>query len=157
MQFQMNERLTADEYLEYLCRTDLGSQYPRENFLQRIDILMENYDVSATARDDDGRLVGVGLGITDFAYFLFVTDLSVDRALVGQGIGKELLRMLHEAAGGEDDIIMYTDSASNAIGFYEKSGMKNYPSLMAKDCKAWTEFTVTEDELEKLRGESDKT
>ena len=30
------ERLTAEEYIEFLSRTDLGSQYPKERFEQRI-------------------------------------------------------------------------------------------------------------------------
>ena len=30
------ERLTADEYIEFLKHTDLGSQYPKERFRERI-------------------------------------------------------------------------------------------------------------------------
>ena len=30
------ERLTAEEYIDFLKRTDLGSQYPKERFYDRI-------------------------------------------------------------------------------------------------------------------------
>ena len=33
------ERITADEYIEFLKRTDLGSQYPKERFEERINTL----------------------------------------------------------------------------------------------------------------------
>ena len=31
------ERLSADTYIEFLARTDLGSQYPKERFRERIE------------------------------------------------------------------------------------------------------------------------
>ena len=62
------ERLTAEEYIEFLKRTDLGSQYPRERFRERIDTLVRRTSISLTARDAAGELVGVCFGITDFAY-----------------------------------------------------------------------------------------
>ena len=38
------ERLTAEDYIDFLKRTDLGSQYPKERFYERIPKLvkMEN-------------------------------------------------------------------------------------------------------------------
>ena len=37
------ERLTANEYIEFLKKTDLGSQYPKERFEERITILDSVY------------------------------------------------------------------------------------------------------------------
>ena len=34
------ERISAEEYIEFLKRTDLGSQYPRERFEERIKKLV---------------------------------------------------------------------------------------------------------------------
>ena len=62
------ERLTAEEYIEFLARTDLGSQYPQERFAERIARLVKNASVSLTARNDDNIIVGVLFGLTDFAY-----------------------------------------------------------------------------------------
>lgn len=40
----------------------------------------------------DGRLVGVSRSLTDYSYCCYLSDLAVDRALQGKGIGTELIR-----------------------------------------------------------------
>ncbi len=136
------ERLTAEEYVDFLRRTDLGSQYPRERFEERIPILLGSASVSLAARNEDGLLVGVLLGLTDFAYWLFVTDLGVDRDYERQGIGRRLMKEAHEAAGGERDIAVYLVANENAIPFYEKLGMERSGDVMQYNHIDWTEFTV---------------
>lgn len=143
MDFVINEeRLTADEYIEFLKHTDLGSQYPKENFNERIKTLVEKASISLVARDNAQRIIGVCFGITDFAYWLFMTDLGVVREHTGKGIGKALVKKLHELAGGEDDIIMYTCVNENAIPFYEKIGMGKADDVMVLNRINWTDFTV---------------
>ena len=73
------ERISAEEYIDFLKRTDLGSQYPRERFEERIPKLVRNVSISLVARNGDGKAVGVLFGLTDFCYCLYVTDLGVDR------------------------------------------------------------------------------
>ncbi len=136
-----SERLSADAYIEFLGRTDLGSQYPAERFDERIARLVKNVPISLTARED-GALVGVLLGITDFAYWLFVTDLGVDRDFVGRGIGRRLMAAALETAGGKDNIIVYTCANENTVGFYEKLGMRPASDVMVYDHVQWTDFTV---------------
>lgn len=136
------ERLTAAEYIAFLARTDLGSQYPAERFEARIAKLVANAPISLAARDESGRLVGALFGITDFAYWLFVTDLGVDRDCVNQGIGRRLMATALEAAGGADDIIVYTCANENAVGFYEKLGMEPANDVMVYNRVQWTDFTV---------------
>ena len=137
-----SERLTAEAYIDFLRRTDLGSQYPAERFEARIERLVGSVPISLTAREEDGKLVGVCFGITDFAYWLFLTDLGVDRDYVGRGIGRQLVRAALEAAGGADDIILFTCANENAVGFYEKLGMKQADDMMVCNRVQWTEFTV---------------
>ena len=123
-------------------RTDLGSQYPAERFESRIHKLVRNVPVSLTARDDGGRLIGACFGITDFAYWLFIMDLGVDRDYVKRGIGRRLAKAALEAAGGKDDIIVYTCANENAMGFYEKLGMRAAGDVMVYNRVQWTDFTV---------------
>ena len=73
------ERLAAEEYIEFLKHTDLGSQYPKERFRERIGTLVNRASISLVARNDVEKIVGVCFGITDFAYWLFITDLGVVR------------------------------------------------------------------------------
>ena len=137
-----SERLTADEYIDFLKRTDLGSQYPLERFYQRITRLLNNASVSLTARNEEKRIVGVLLGLTDFAYWLYVTDLGVDRNYVRQGIGRMLMKEALSAAGGEKDIAVYLVANEKAIPFYERLGMKKAEDVMQYNHIEWTEFTV---------------
>ena len=70
------ERITAEEYIDFLKRTDLGSQYPKERFEERIRKLVKNVSISLIARNDEGLVVGALFGLTDFCYWLYVTDLG---------------------------------------------------------------------------------
>lgn len=136
------ERLTQEDYIAFLRRSDLGSQYPRERFQERIATLVARVSISLTARDDRGELIGVCFGITDFAYWLFVTDLGVVREWTGRGVGKALVQRLHEISGGEKNIIMYTCANENAVGFYEKLGMTRPEDVFVLNRADWTDFTV---------------
>ena len=137
-----SERVTAAEYIGFLKRTDLGSQYPKERFEERIARLVETVSISLTARNEDGLLVGVLFGLTDFAYWLYVTDLGVARDYERRGIGRRLMREAHELAGGEKDIAVYLIANDNAVPFYEKCGMKKADDVMQYNRIEWTPFTV---------------
>ena len=123
-------------------RTDLGTQYPKERFRERIEKLVGNVSISLVARNENNTVVGVLFGLTDFAYWLYVTDLGVDRTYERQGIGKQLMKTAHKIAGGEKDIALYLIANENAVPFYEKLGMKKADDVMQYNHIEWTEFTV---------------
>lgn len=137
-----SERVSQGEYIDFLKRTDLGSQYPKERFDERIEKLVNNVSISIVARNEDNLIVGVLFGLTDFAYWLYVTDLGVDRNYERQGIGRRLMKAALEAAGGEKDIAVYLIANENAVPFYEKLGMKRTDEVMKYNHIEWTEFTV---------------
>ncbi|MEE4194321.1 MAG: GNAT family N-acetyltransferase [Anaerolineae bacterium] len=149
--YRTDERLQFDEYADFLTRTDLGNQYPAEDFMTRMPMLLKNYSVGITARNEDGLLVGACLGVTDFAYYLFVIDIGVARDYVSHGIGSQLLRLAHETAGGEDKICMVLDSASCSRGFYEKFGFEHWQTLVVYDKEPWTEMELTPEKLAELK------
>ena len=136
------ERISGKEYIEFLKRSDLGSQYPKERFEDRIAKLVNTVSISLVARNECGTVVGVLFGLTDFAYWLYVTDLGVDRAYTGQGIGRQLMKTAHEIAGGEKNIAVYLIANENAIGFYEKLRMKKSVDVMQYNKIEWTDFVV---------------
>lgn len=138
----LSERITADEYIEFLSRTDLGSQYPKERFRERIEKLVANASLIITAREEKGKIIGVCFAITDFAYWMFITDLGIDRSYVKQGIGKKLMDTALEISGGKENIIVYTCANKSAVPFYEKWGMRKSESAMVFNNAEWTEFTV---------------
>ena len=138
----LEERISPEEYIDFLKRTDLGSQYPKERFADRIAKLVQSVSISLVARNPQGTVVGVLFGLTDFSYWLYVTDLGVDRAYTGQGIGRQLMKTAHEIAGGEKNIAVYLIANENAVGFHEKLGMKKSTDVMQYNKIEWTDFTV---------------
>ena len=136
------ERLSAEEYIDFLKRTDLGSQYPKERFEERIKKLVKNVSISLVARNEDNLIVGVLFGLTDFCYWLYITDLGVDRDYEKQGIGSRLMKTAHELAGGEKDIAVYLIANEDAVPFYQKLGMKRADDVMKYNHIEWTEWTV---------------
>lgn len=109
---------------------------------KRITKLVDNVSISLVARNRDNQIVGVLFGLTDYVYWLYVTDLGVDRAYEHQGIGTALMKTAHSIAGGEQDIAVYLIANENAIQFYEKLGMKKADNVMEYNHIEWTEFTV---------------
>jgi len=137
-----SERLSANEYIDFLKRTNLGSQYPKERFEQRIEKLVQTISISLVARNENDEIVGVLFALTDFAYWLWVTDLGVARDYEGQGIGRALMKRAHEEAGGEKDIAIYLVANEKAVPFYEKLGMKKSNEVMEYSHVEWTNFMV---------------
>ena len=136
------ERLSAEEYIDFLKRTDLGSQYLKERFRERIEKLVQNASISLAARNEEGKIVGVLFGFTDFCYWLYVTDLGVDRNYEGRGIGAKLMRAAHELASGEKDIALYLVANEKAVPFYQKLGMTFADDVLQYNKIEWTGFTV---------------
>ena len=136
------EYVGAEEYIDFLKRSDLGKQYPREDFQQRITDLLQNIQISLIARNKNAQIVGVCFGLTDFAYWLMVTDLGTDRNYAKQGLGKIMMDVAHELAGGEKKIIVFAYANDNAIPFYQKIGMEKTESMMIKDKTEDTFFVV---------------
>ncbi|MBQ9448373.1 MAG: GNAT family N-acetyltransferase [Acholeplasmatales bacterium] len=136
------EAITSTEYIDFLKRSNLGSQYPKERFNERIERLVNNVSISLVARDKNNKVVGVLFGLTDFAYWLYITDLGVDRDYEHQGIGSSLVKKAHEIAGGERDIAIYLVANEDAIPFYEKLGMTKSDEVMEYNHVDWTSFKV---------------
>ena len=135
------ERISTIEYIEFLKRTDLGSQYPKERFEERIAKLVDHVSISLVARNKDNQIVGFMPFWPDYAYLIYITDLGVDRDYLHQGIG-ELIKTAHSLAGGKNDIAVYLVANENAIAFYEKLGMKKANDVMEYNHIEWTHFTV---------------
>jgi ribosomal protein S18 acetylase RimI-like enzyme len=141
--YHVNEDISYPEYVDFLSRSDLGSQYPKERFEPRVSTTLRNRTIGISARDESGRLIGVCLGLTDFAYFLFITDLGVDRSFERLGVGTALVDRLHQEAGGPDDISVITIANSRAIPFYKKLGYRQDEALVWRECAVWTPFVVS--------------
>lgn len=136
------ERITPKDYIDFLKRSDLGTQYPKERFNERISRLVNSVSISLVAKDKSGMIVGVLFGLTDFSYWLYITDLGVDRNYERRGIGTKLIKKAHMIAGGENDIAIYLVANEDAIQFYEKIGMNKATDVMEYNHVEWTGWMV---------------
>ena len=127
------------------CLRKLGMEardFSRVRLHERIRKLVKNVSISLIARNDENLIVGVLFGLTDFCYWLYVTDLGVDRHYERQGIASKLMKTAHEIAGGTKDIAVYLIANEQAVPFYEKIGMEKADDVMKYNHIDWTEWTV---------------
>jgi GNAT superfamily N-acetyltransferase len=94
--------LGAGEFSDLLIRSMPAERRPLDE-PHTIHDMLRNADVIVTARPV-GRLVGVARAISHFAYCTYLSDLAVAVRYQRQGIGRELIRRAHEAAGPAHDL-----------------------------------------------------
>lgn len=122
--YQTEPDLSADEFIDVLIRSTLAERRPVQD-RAAIEGMLRKADVIVTARLD-GLLVGVSRAITDFSFCTYLSDLAVDEKFQGQGIGKELIRRTHEAAGLHTTLILL--AAPKAMTYYPHIGMTKHES-----------------------------
>lgn len=118
--YQINPTISVEEAREIYQQSGLN----RPEDLRKIEKLLENATILITARNQDGKLVGLLRAFTDFVFDCYLNDLAVHRDYQGQGIGKQLTRYLLDQL--EHDVMVLLVSAPDAIGFYKKLGFTNF-------------------------------
>ncbi len=124
IQYQLEPTLTAAEFIDVLNRSTLGERRPVAD-VARMDEMLRKADVIVTARLD-GQLVGISRAITDFCYCTYLSDLAVDEAYQGRGIGRALIEQTHQAAGLRTRLILI--AAPKARSYYPHIGMEHHDS-----------------------------
>lgn len=122
--YQREPSLAPAEFTDLLHRSTLAERRPVDE-PATIEGMIENADVVVTARVGS-RLVGVSRAITDFSYCTYLSDLAVDREYQRRGIGRELIRQTHEAAGRNTTLVLL--SAPQAETYYPHIGMIKHES-----------------------------
>ena len=117
--------LGAEEFVDVLVRSTLSERRPVTD-RERVVRMLSNASWVVTARANEGLLVGVSRAITDYSYCTYLSDLAVDVAYQGRGIGRELIRRTHEAAGMETSLVLL--SAPKAETYYPHVGMLQHKS-----------------------------
>ncbi|NDE60869.1 MAG: GNAT family N-acetyltransferase [Cyclobacteriaceae bacterium] len=80
--------------------------------------MISGANLLVTARED-GQLVGLLRGLSDFCYRTFVADLAVAQSHQRRGIGKQLLARCRQLAPEARILLL---SAEDAVPFYQKIG-----------------------------------
>lgn len=128
--YAIEPNLSVEQFVDILKRSTLAERRPVGN-LEQLQQMLLNAQLIVTARVSQGdghanQLVGISRSITDFAYCTYLSDLAVDQAYQGQGIGKQLIRKTHLAAGLHTRLILL--AAPAAESYYPHIGMIQHPS-----------------------------
>jgi GNAT superfamily N-acetyltransferase len=116
--------LGITEFIDVLQRSTLAERRPIHD-RDVIAGMLQHADVIATARSG-GLLVGVSRAVTDFSYCTYLSDLAVDEAFQRRGIGRELIRRTHVAAGLQTRLILL--AAPKARSYYPHIGLQPHDS-----------------------------
>ena len=127
IQYKLNPKLTADEFIDILNRSTLGERRPIDD-KECIDGMIKNADIIVVAIDSD-KIVGVARAVTDYNYCCYLSDLAVDEKYQKNGIGKQLISKVQEQLNDKCKIILL--SAPDATEYYPKIGFIQHNS-------AWT-------------------
>lgn len=121
IRYEINPKLTVDEFIDILHRSTLGLRRPLDNRADMQTMLeLGNYYIVAY---DNDKLVGLARAMTDFVYTTYLSDLAVDEAYQHQGIGKKLLFMMKEAIPKAKLILLAAPAAET---YYHKIGLERH-------------------------------
>ena len=123
--YALEPHLPVEAFIDVLRRSTLAERRPVTN-LELMARMVAQADVIATARTEDGALVGVSRALTDFAFCTYLSDLAVDVAFQRQGIGRQLMTVTHAAAGLHTTLILL--AAPKARGYYPHVGLQPHDS-----------------------------
>lgn len=121
--YSLEPDLTAEEFRDVLVSSGLAARRPADD-LARLDRMLRGAEIVVTAREG-GKLIGISRAITDYSFCCYLSDLAVDGAYQGRGIGRRLIEETHDASGPLTGL--YLVSAPAAVGFYSRIEMASYP------------------------------
>lgn len=122
--YALEPDLSVEEFRDVLNASTLGERRPVDD-AARLAKMIAGANVIVTARVN-GQLVGVSRTLTDFSFATYLSDLAVDRAFQGRGIGRELIRRTHEAAGLHTMLVLV--AAPGARTYYPHVGLEPHDS-----------------------------
>ena len=115
-----SEVISGDEFADLLNRSALAARRPADD-IPRLQRMMDHAALVITARAAEGELVGIARSLTDWSYATYLSDLAVDAAHQGRGIGTRLIEETRKIAGPETMLLLV--AAPDAAEYYDKIGM----------------------------------
>jgi predicted N-acetyltransferase YhbS len=122
--YALEPNLQEKEFIDVLMRSTLAERRPVDQ-ADLIRGMLKHADLIVTARAGD-TLVGISRAITDYSYCTYLSDLAVDQVYQKLGIGRELIRRTHDAAGLHTTLILL--AAPKARTYYPHIGMESHDS-----------------------------
>jgi len=110
----------VDDIVALYRATSLGARRPVDD-PARMQRMFDASNVVVTAYDGD-KLIGLSRAMSDMGWVCYLADLLVHEDWQGRGVGKDLIRRTHDAAGGIETITLILVSAPEAMTFYPAAG-----------------------------------
>jgi ribosomal protein S18 acetylase RimI-like enzyme len=129
--YTVEGNLPVEEFIDVLRRSGLAERRPVDD-PGTIASMLKNASLIICARDGAGRLIGVARSLTDFSYCCYLSDLAVDRAWQGRGIGRHLMDLTHEKAGGAKAVTLLLLSAPGSMAYYPKAAMAHFDNCFGR-------------------------
>jgi GNAT superfamily N-acetyltransferase len=122
--YEHSRSITSAAFIDVLRRSTLAERRPVDD-VECIAAMLKNANLLCTAWQGD-QLIGVARSVTDFAYCCYLSDLAVDEAYQGKGVGTELIRITQSQLGPKAKIILL--AAPAAQGYYPRIGFQPHNS-----------------------------
>jgi len=121
--YKINQPVSSHQFIALLKASTLAERRPvhDEGCMRG---MVNNSNLMATAWDGE-RLVGIARSMTDFHYACYLSDLAVDLAWQGRGIGRQLLEMTRQKCGPYCKLILVAAPAADS--YYRDLGFDNNP------------------------------
>ncbi len=121
IEYKIENDLWSEEFIDVLNRSTLAERRP-VNDATRIKDMLKHANLVVTAREN-GKLIGVGRSLSDFAFCTYMSDLAVDETYQKMGIGKEIIRQTKLASPLAKLILL---AAPKAVNYYPRIGMTRH-------------------------------
>lgn len=112
--------LSAADYISVVGATYMRDYRPLAN-AERVAKILAGSNMVVTARDETGEIVGLGRGISDGEWVVYLADLAVRDDRQRQGIGSGILKKMKEIIGPGMGIVLV--AYPEAVDYYKKIGM----------------------------------
>ena len=122
--YQVETTCQVEEFRDLLLSSGLGARRPVDD-LPRLEAMLRNSNLTVTARVD-GVLVGMARSVTDRVFCCYLSCLAVHQDFKGHGIGAGLIDATKNYIG--PDVSLILNSLPEAVGFYERIGMPQFPN-----------------------------
>ena len=116
---QVEASISLEEFIFILDDSGLGKRRPM-NDPDHLHRMIQGSNLLVTAREN-GHLIGLLRGLSDFCYRCFIADLAVAKAHQGKGIGRKILQFTRNLA---PEARLFLFSAEDAEPFYQKLGFQ---------------------------------
>jgi GNAT superfamily N-acetyltransferase len=94
---------------------------------ERIGRILAGSNMIVTARDEAGAIVGLGRGISDGEWVVYLADLVVHADHQRKGIGSGILKKMKEIIGPGMGIVLVAYPEAEA--YYKKIGLGSMPAF----------------------------